>query len=1225
MSNFRRLAAQLIDFPETQTINYKAMKKLSIDDSTFSDKVIYHNYSKKTKEGILVLKNNILKINSTAFVNNRFLLSIDIPTSVTEISSGAFEGCINLHTVNIKNTISTINDNTFKNCTSLKSINIDNVLDSIGNSVFENCKSLTNIVFSESVTSIGNSCFKNCTKLNNVILPKNIIELPEYCFYDCELLEFIDIPEGVTTLNEYAFNKVGGVSANIPLTLNKIIIDNIYFSGYKEIESWYFNDLYIKDIDSYFNISWAYINNSVGDVGIGKCKNLYVNNELLTTYTFSDTVSEIKNHLFIGCQCIEEITFPNNSFIINEGAFSSCKNLSTLNNFDKCNTAHLGAFSYCNLNAIDLSNLTEIPRAFIAGNKNITTITIPDTINEIPDYLFYKCTNLQSITLSNNITTIGSYAFAECTNLQEIYIPETVTLIDGFAFAECKSLNNINIENVITLNGRIFENCTNIQAIILNDSITSLPFRIFYGCKNLRTINTENIITIGKEAFDYCESLETLNISKDCNISYSIINHREIAPFIGCNNLNIILDEENLNYSIVDDFFCTKDGSQIICCAKPMEECVIPDAITSIMIGAFQNRNFTSIKFGDNVETIPYNLCKNCENLTDIDFNNIYTIHNSAFEGCISLEEITFTKEVVFGEFPSNNVKNTFKDCVNLKYVNFSNEQTTLYLDVFANCVSFTDLYIPEGVTSINGSIKNSNIKNIHATSLDAWLSIDKDAYYTAVKTDGFYNPLVYAENLYIDGELVTDVVMNRNAILPFLGYNKLNSITIKNNYYVTGLSFTNNPNIIIENPSKGVGMIFDEDNLLWYGYNVSWGSTEGGLSSGNTVIGNTVDFRTGLGYGYRYVSSYSFLNNNTVEYVYLKRAKIEHYAFYGCTKIKAFFIEEGVPLEGSSSVNYLRLDTDCFGEIKSDYKIAIKDDLYDYWYDILKSINIPNIEDRVITRTEWDYFQELKTNQPGYDIPLYVKALEPTSVKFSINPIEYSLDKYTWNTLAVGESTPTIDVGEKIYFRAKDLTATSANGIGTFSISGKCELGGNAMSMIWGDEFEIHNTMRVNYNLKRLFYAQSGNPDTSIVNAEKMVIGCKEVSLQGCFAMFVRCNALIKGCVLPATTIGERAYTSMYQECANLEIGSDLPAEDLTGATLCYNAIYAYCPKMRYLKAMIVTPEPNNAGTIGAQTGNWLLGVATTGTFVKNIKATWEVNGTSGIPSGWEVKLAEE
>lgn len=37
----------------------------------------------------------------------------------------------------------------------------------------------------------------------------------------------------------------------------------------------------------------------------------------------------------------------------------------------------------------------------------------------------------------------------------------------------------------------------------------------------------------------------------------------------------------------------------------------------------------------------------------------------------------------------------------------------------------------------------------------------------------------------------------------------------------------------------------------------------------------------------------------------------------------------------------------------------------------------------------------------------------------------------------------------------------------------------------------------------------------------------------------------------------------------------------------------------------------------------NWVNGVKATGTFVKNSAATWNVTGTSGVPSGWTVQTA--
>ena len=44
---------------------------------------------------------------------------------------------------------------------------------------------------------------------------------------------------------------------------------------------------------------------------------------------------------------------------------------------------------------------------------------------------------------------------------------------------------------------------------------------------------------------------------------------------------------------------------------------------------------------------------------------------------------------------------------------------------------------------------------------------------------------------------------------------------------------------------------------------------------------------------------------------------------------------------------------------------------------------------------------------------------------------------------------------------------------------------------------------------------------------------------------------------------------------------------------------------------------------TPGPYTQNWLYNVSSTGTFVKNSAATWNVSGASGIPSGWTVQTA--
>jgi hypothetical protein len=60
---------------------------------------------------------------------------------------------------------------------------------------------------------------------------------------------------------------------------------------------------------------------------------------------------------------------------------------------------------------------------------------------------------------------------------------------------------------------------------------------------------------------------------------------------------------------------------------------------------------------------------------------------------------------------------------------------------------------------------------------------------------------------------------------------------------------------------------------------------------------------------------------------------------------------------------------------------------------------------------------------------------------------------------------------------------------------------------------------------------------------------------------------------------------------------------------------MFAGCTSLNYIKAMFTTTPSTT------YTNNWVSGVASTGTFVKNSAATWNVTGTSGIPTGWTVQ----
>ena len=119
------------------------------------------------------------------------------------------------------------------------------------------------------------------------------------------------------------------------------------------------------------------------------------------------------------------------------------------------------------------------------------------------------------------------------------------------------------------------------------------------------------------------------------------------------------------------------------------------------------------------------------------------------------------------------------------------------------------------------------------------------------------------------------------------------------------------------------------------------------------------------------------------------------------------------------------------------------------------------------------------------------------------------------------------------------------------------------------------------------------------------------------CYRRMFLNTKIITAPALPATTLTEECYYAMFNQCNELTQAPDLPATTLVSG--CYQYMFSQCTLLNYIKALFTT-TPNNS-----YTQNWVNGVASTGTFVKNSAATWNVTGTNGIPSGWTVQTASE
>ena len=198
---------------------------------------------------------------------------------------------------------------------------------------------------------------------------------------------------------------------------------------------------------------------------------------------------------------------------------------------------------------IDGKKVTSIEKYAFLDCRNLTSITIPDSVISIGNYAFKSCSSLTNITIPNSVTSIGYNAFMDCTNLTSITIPDNVTSIGGYAFWGCESLTNITIpDSVTSIENGTFGGCTSLTSITIPNSVTSIGTSAFYGCANITNITIPNSVTsIGDSAFGGCTSLINVTIPNS-------VTSIEKYAFWDCKNLTSVTIPDGVT-SIEDDVF----------------------------------------------------------------------------------------------------------------------------------------------------------------------------------------------------------------------------------------------------------------------------------------------------------------------------------------------------------------------------------------------------------------------------------------------------------------------------------------------------------------------------------------------------------------------------------------------------------------------------------------------------------------------------------------------
>ncbi len=452
--------------------------------------------------------------------------------------------------------------------------------------------------------------------------------------------------------------------------------------------------------------------------------------------------------------------------------------------------------------------VTSIDRRAFHDYTSLTSIEIPNSVTSIGVEAFYGCTSLTSIEIPNSVTSIGVYAFSYCSSLTSIEIPNSVTSIGGYAFSFCSSLTSIEIPNSVTsIVSCAFRGCTSLTSIEIPNSVTSIGYGAFYNCSSLISIDIPgSVVSIDDYAFDGCSQLQNISFGDNSNLetigSYT---------FSGCSSL-ISIDIPDSVISIGNNAFSDCTQLQTITFGDKSKLKTIGDCTFSSC------SSLTNIVIPNDVTKINYRTFIHCENLTNISISNSVThIAQCAFENCEKLKTITFEKEsqlqrVDFGAFSGcDSLTYNIKD--GLKYLPSENneyfyllgvEETsltsitiedgckTIGYSAFSDCTSLLEIEIPASIKNIGynafGGRCRSTLKKVNFTgTIDDWVQINFVKTYDAPNPhlNSFSNPILITKNLYINNELLSNIVLTTATKISDMALNSclsLESVEIQSN-----------------------------------------------------------------------------------------------------------------------------------------------------------------------------------------------------------------------------------------------------------------------------------------------------------------------------------------------------------------------------------------------------------------------------------------------------------
>lgn len=436
--------------------------------------------------------------NSVTSVNNNYTALV-LPDTLTDIG-GSLSGFKNVTEITIPGSVKVFNA-TLQYMKQLRTLTFEEGVEEIASgSVVSGCKNLTTIHLPSSLQKLsGTGTFSGASALTDITLPEGIAITEGSTFSECTSLKSITLPASITTIPSYMF---AGCSA-------------------------------------------------------------------LERVTAKGTITAIGNSAFKSDTALTEIPDLSQVTSIGDRAFYGCSALKTVD-LHSVTTMEYGAFQGCDAlsGEIDLSNLEVIPGHAFCYDPNITSVITCPTLRSIGDWAFIWA-DISTISLPETLNSIGTYTFYKASLSGTVALPDSLTQLGASAFSGCEEVNAIQIGSGLKdIPANAFAGCTNLKTITVNNRREDVTIPKIDGVTVTYTIpsleatddkvsNAEGALSL-QQAVDQANGPVTIEIEKNIclNAPVTIAKGKQVEITANANeNYNLFgnKDEKPTNLFVVEE------------------------------------------------------------------------------------------------------------------------------------------------------------------------------------------------------------------------------------------------------------------------------------------------------------------------------------------------------------------------------------------------------------------------------------------------------------------------------------------------------------------------------------------------------------------------------------------------------------------------------------------------------------------------------------------------